>query len=297
MKRLGLISTAALFLLLGNTAPADAQPGQEKDRKQEKHGRDKKQHGKHERQQQAPQAQEQQAQNSQPHQRVQPQEEDKQHGRQRAQQVHDRNAQRQQQRISQQEQEQRIELQQRNLTVYRQSLDQRIRLAPPQTAQLQQRRPAQYGFQQDYYRRLRQQQLRLQNERNYNYSNDPYYYTGWTHRYNRGGTSYQTNQYGADLLRHAVNNGYQEGFHGGQADRQDRWRSNYQDSYAYQDANYGYGGRYVQQDEYNYYFRQGFSRGYEDGFNSRSQYGSYSNGKYSMLSAILGGILNLESLR
>jgi len=254
MKRLGLISIAALFLLLGNTAPADAQPGQGQDRKQEKHGRDKKQHGKPESQQQP-------------------------------------------QRLSQQEQEQRIELQHRNLTVYRQNLDQRIRLAPQQTAQLQQKRPAQYGFQQDYYRRLRQQQLRLQNERSYNYSNDPYYYTGWTHRYNRGGTSYQTNQYGADSLRHAVNNGYQEGFRGGQADRRDRWRSNYQDSYAYQDANYGYNGRYVQQDEYNYYFRQGFSRGYEDGFNSRSQYGSYSNGKYSMLSAILGGILNLESLR
>ena len=53
--------------------------------------------------------------------------------------------------------------------------------------------------------------------------------------------------------------------------------------YAYQDANYGYNGYYVDQDDYNYYFREGFRRGYEDGYYSRYQYGSYSNGNYSML--------------
>jgi hypothetical protein len=40
----------------------------------------------------------------------------------------------------------------------------------------------------------------------------------------------------------AVNYGYKHGFRAGQADREDRWRSNHQDSYAYQDADYGYGG-------------------------------------------------------
>ena len=30
--------------------------------------------------------------------------------------------------------------------------------------------------------------------------------------------------------------------------------------------------------EYQYYFREGFRRGYEDGYHSRSQYGRYSNG-------------------
>jgi hypothetical protein len=67
------------------------------------------------------------------------------------------------------------------------------------------------------------------------------------------------------LLRQAVNYGYQEGFRAGEADRQDRWRSNYRDSYAYQDANYGYNGYYVDRGDYNYYFREGFRRGYEDG--------------------------------
>jgi hypothetical protein len=49
----------------------------------------------------------------------------------------------------------------------------------------------------------------------------------------------------------AVNNGYQEGFRAGEADRQDRWHSDYRDSYAYRDANYGYSGYYLAQDDYN----------------------------------------------
>jgi hypothetical protein len=160
----------------------------------------------------------------------------------------------------------------------------------------QQRRIAQYRYQQRYLERLREQRLRLLNSRNYDYNRDPYFYTASNYRYNRGGRYYETNQYGANLLRQAVNNGYEEGFRAGQADREDRWRSGYQDSYAYQDANYGYSGYYVDQSEYNYYFREGFRRGYEDGYNSRYQYGNYSNGKYEILGAVLSGILNLQSL-
>ena len=94
-----------------------------------------------------------------------------------------------------------------------------------------------------------------------------------------------------------MNYGYDEGFRSGQADRQDRWRSSYQDSYAYQDANYGYNGFYVDQDQYNYYFREGFRRGYEDGYRHRYQYGRYSQGKYSIQINLLGQILGFESLR
>ncbi len=152
---------------------------------------------------------------------------------------------------------------------------------------------AQYRFQQQYLER-RRQQIRDWNARSYDYNNDPNFYSAANYRYSRGGRSYQTNQYGADLLRQAVNYGYQEGFQAGQADREDRYRnSSYQSSYAYQDANYGYNGYYVAQTEYSYYFREGFRRGYEDGYNSRSQYGSYSNGNYSILSAILSQVLNL----
>ena len=70
-----------------------------------------------------------------------------------------------------------------------------------------------------------------------------------------------------------------------------------QDSFAYQDANYGYRGYYVDQADYNYYFRQGFQRGYEDGFNNRYQYGVYLNGSYSVLGNVLSLILNLQSLQ
>jgi hypothetical protein len=50
----------------------------------------------------------------------------------------------------------------------------------------------------------------------------------------------------------------------------------------------------VDLDEYQYYFRQGFSRGYEDGYYSRNQYGRYSNGTGSILGTILQAILNLQ---
>ena len=144
---------------------------------------------------------------------------------------------------------------------------------------------------------MRQQQARFDEDREHDYENDPYYYTAPIYRYYRGGNYYEANEYRADLLRRAVNYGYSEGFRTGQADRQDHWRSNYRDAYAYQDANYGYTGYYVDQDEYNYYFREGFQRGYQDGFESRYRYGRYSNGSYSILGGILGQILNFESLR
>ena len=46
-------------------------------------------------------------------------------------------------------------------------------------------------------------------------------------------------------------------------------------------------------EDYNYYFRDGFRRGYDDGYDSRNRYGNCSNGKYSILLAIAGMILDL----
>ena len=181
------------------------------------------------------------------------------------------------------------------MTQYSQHMDQEERAAPQRIAQLQQqKRMAQYRFQQQYLDRLRQQQLR---DRNHDFNNDPFFYTASSYRYDRGGVYYETNEYGANLLQQAVKYGYAEGFQAGQADREDGWRSSYQDSYAYQDANYGYGGYYVDQGTYNYYFREGFRRGYEDGFTGHYQYGAYDNGNYRILDGILGGILILKALR
>ena len=194
-------------------------------------------------------------------------------------------------------QRQRAQAEQQRATQYRQRLDQQIRLAQQQSAQLQrqQNRAAQYRAQQQYLAQLRAQQLRLQTARNY--SNDPYIRTAPSYRYAYSGVTRETNQYGVDVLRQAVNYGYQEGVRFGQADRQDGLSPNYQNSYAYRDANYGYAGNYVDQSDYNYYFRQGFQRGYTDGYNSRSQYGTSSNGSSSILANLLTTILGLTSLR
>ncbi|MFN2491506.1 MAG: hypothetical protein ABR501_01305 [Pyrinomonadaceae bacterium] len=123
----------------------------------------------------------------------------------------------------------------------------------------QQRRRAQLGSQQRYLERLRQDQLRLQNWRYSDYG--PYSY-----RYSRGGNYYETNRYGAQMLQQAVNNGYSEGFRAGQADREDGWSFSPENAIGYEDGSYGYDGYYVDLSEYRYYFREGFSRGYEDGY-------------------------------
>ena len=183
------------------------------------------------------------------------------------------------------------------LPQYREVLDQQQRVAEQRAAQLQQqKRKSQYAFQQEYVARLREQHSRIQSRDRYDYDRDPFFYTPNQYRYHRGGRYYETNQYGLDLLRQAVNYGYEEGFRAGRADRDDRWPSNYRDCYAYQDANYGYGGFYVDRDDYNYYFREGFRRGYEDGYGRRHQYGSVSNGKVAILAGVVAGILVYEAI-
>ena len=144
--------------------------------------------------------------------------------------------------------------------------------------------------------KIRQQQARLEQDR-YDYDNDPFYYTPPTYQYRRGDNSYQTNQYGADQLRQASNTGYQKGYQAGRADKQDNWRFDYRGSFAYQDANYGFDGRYVRQDDYNYYFREGFQRGYEDGYYERRTYGTNVNGSDSLLGTVLNVILGLQPLQ
>jgi TolA-binding protein len=193
----------------------------------------------------------------------------------------------QQWRQEQERQQQRV--QQQRLNQYSQQRRQLDRLAQQRETRLhQQRRQAHLRFQQQYQERLRQDQINLQNARSHEYSAPNY-------RYSRGGRYYQTNQYGVDLLRQGVNYGYERGVRAGQADREDRARFSYKDSYAYQDASYGYNGYHVDLNEYRHYFREGFSRGYQDGYYSRSQYGSNSNGSLSLLGNILQQVFNVQS--
>jgi hypothetical protein len=211
-------------------------------------------------------------------------------------------AQQQQQRQAQQQQQQRVtqqrqleqerqqpRIQQRRLNQYSQQRRQLDGLAQQRETRLQlQQRQAHLRFQQQYLERLRQDQINLQNARSYEYSAPKY-------RYSRSGRYYQTNQYGVDMLRQAVNYGYEEGVRAGQADREDRARFSYRDSYAYQDATYGYNGYHVDLNEYRYYFREGFNRGYQDGYYGRFQYGRNTNGAFSLLGNILQQVFNVQS--
>ncbi len=202
------------------------------------------------------------------------------------------------QRRADQERQEVIRQHQQRLPQYREVLDRQQRAAEERAAQLQQqKRAAQYRFQQEYLARLRQQQSTVQRRERYDYDRDPFFSTRAQYRYRRGDRYYETNQYGIDLLRQAVNYGYEEGFRAGRADREDRWPSSYADCYAYQDANYGYFGFYVDRDDYNHYFREGFRRGYEDGYGRRYKYGRVSNGKVAILAGVLAGILTYELIR
>jgi hypothetical protein len=122
------------------------------------------------------------------------------------------------------------------------------------------------------------------------------YRPGYEYRYNMGGVFRETNQYGVDVLRQAVNQGYLEGYRAGQIDRRDRVPADFQRAFEFENGNFDYAGSYVPQSDYGYYFRQGFQRGYDDGYWSRARYGTFVNGNASILSDILTGILGLTMI-
>jgi hypothetical protein len=157
-----------------------------------------------------------------------------------------------------------------------------------------QNRAQQYAYINDYNNRLWAQQQRYATM-NFDYYNDPYFYSAPSYRYMRDGAYYTINQYGVNMLQTAINDGYNEGYRSGRADRMDGWRADYRSNWVYQNASYGYNGYYLDRGEYSYYFRQGFRRGYEDGYYSRYQYGVYQNGSYSILGAVVNTILGLQS--
>lgn len=267
MKRVGIVSTAFLLLVLPGAAALSCAQHEQQSEKQHKPDKQEKPDKQKDKQQQRAQQQ-------------------------------DIKSQQQQNRLSEQRQQQLIREQQQRQMLYRRQLEKDWSLAQLQRTRLQEQgRLAQYRLQEQYLERFRQQKLLVQNDLNHDYSRDAYFYTAPSSRYQRGGRYYQTNQYGVNVLREAVNYGYEEGFRTGLADQQDRWRFSNQDSRAYQDANYGYNGYYISQDDYNYYFREGFRRGYEDGYNSRSRYGQLSDGRYNILGSVLTQILGLQSLR
>ena len=116
------------------------------------------------------------------------------------------------------------------------------------------------------------------------------------YRYSYSGSYFEINEFGATQLRRAINFGYGEGYRMGQADRQDKWHSDYEDSYAFHDATYGYAGVYLDENEYRFYFREGFRRGYEDGFNRHYQYGRSTPDGFVVTASVMGGILQFRAI-
>lgn len=122
------------------------------------------------------------------------------------------------------------------------------------------------------------------------------------YRIYRNGSYYSTDSRGADMLRQAVNEGYRRGFAAGRADYNGRRNYGWSNSNDYRNGTYGYQNG-VTQSQYQYYFRQGFQRGYQDGSNSRYQegydgtyqYGSNNGGTLNILGTILNQILNIQN--
>lgn len=52
----------------------------------------------------------------------------------------------------------------------------------------------------------------------------------------------------------------------------------------------------MRQQDYNHYFREGFQRGYKDGYYNRRKYGSTA-GSDSLKGNVLKSVLNLEALQ
>jgi hypothetical protein len=122
------------------------------------------------------------------------------------------------------------------------------------------------------------------------------------YRVNRGGRWYNTDNRGVELLRQAVNEGYRQGFEAGRNDLQNRRRADWSHSNVYRTGTHGYQTG-VERGQYQYYFRQGFERGYQDGsnaqyqnnYNGSYQYGMDNGGSLNILGTILNQILNVQS--
>ena len=130
--------------------------------------------------------------------------------------------------------------------------------------------------------RIRKEQKAIEKARKHGY------------RLYRGDRYYETDQRGVDLIRRAIQTGYQQGYRAGVNERRYSRAGNYRDDSYYRSGNYGY-QNYVDLDQYQHYFREGYQRGYDDGFSREAQYGTYSGGKWSIIGSILDGILNARS--
>ena len=138
-------------------------------------------------------------------------------------------------------------------------------------------------YQERYRNRIREDRELLGTARYYDrYVND--YRFWWISTY------YYTSHYGVVMIEEAIRRGYEEGYLAGRADKLDGWGYNPYSSFAYMDAFYGYNSYFIPMDVYSYYFREGFIRGYEDGYYERWNNGRYMNGIFEIHYPVLRSI-------
>ena len=105
---------------------------------------------------------------------------------------------------------------------------------------------------------------------------------------------YVTDYRGAELLRSGINEGYRQGFLSGEKDYKDRNYVGHRASETFKTASIGY-KKFIDLDEYQYYFRRGFELGYYDGFDGTVRYGTEADGTRSMLESVMVGILDIRA--
>jgi hypothetical protein len=164
----------------------------------------------------------------------------------------------------------------------------------PTTPDMERKAQESYRSAQEHARAERERTAERDRQRGYSTNGDGYNGVNRNDRYRvyRNGRYYNTNRRGAELLRQAVNAGYQQGYRAGQADSRNRRRMGWNNNNIYNSGNYGYQS-YVDRSQYQYYFQQGFQKGYQDGYNRRNQFGSNNGG--NIISSILGQILNIQT--
>ncbi|HEX9106029.1 MAG TPA: hypothetical protein VF832_02345, partial [Longimicrobiales bacterium] len=118
------------------------------------------------------------------------------------------------------------------------------------------------------------------------------------YRYYRAGRYYFTDRSGAFALRRAVRYGYREGYRAGDLDEGRGRPFDFRSNLLYRDADYGflgYGG-VISLFDYSDYFREGFWRGYQDGYYHRTQYGYLFGGVPTVSGPVLSSILGFALL-
>lgn len=92
----------------------------------------------------------------------------------------------------------------------------------------------------------------------------------------RNGRNVNANQ--GDLQRHAISNGYSEGFEEGTRARRDRRNSDFRRTSPYKSARSGYNKGWNQERNYQSWYRQGFEKGFNDSFYGRARNRGYDRG-------------------